>query len=257
MALIKRCCGIVFGAANQILFVCTVVQLYRFLNGGHEAARSGSTWIDLLLALQFAVPHSLLLWPPVRSRLGKWIPGPFFGSAFCAISCLSLLLLFSGWRSDGWRLWDTHGTVELVLRGAHLLSWSALFYSLWLSGLSWQTGWSTWYAWLRHRSGPRRRFLPRSWYLRIRHPIYLSFLGLIWFTPRMTLDHAVLTVTWTVYVFVGSRLKDARMEHFLGDVYREYESRVPGYPFMLFGPLGRRAFKPATVEPIPVHRAAA
>jgi len=64
-------------------------------------------------------------------------------------------------------------------------------------------------------------------------------LGLVWFTPRMSADHAVLTGVWTVYVFVGSYLKDRRLAFYLGDTYREYASRVPGYPGMLFGPLGK------------------
>ena len=50
----------------------------------------------------------------------------------------------------------------------------------------------------------------------------MSFLGLIWFTPRMTADHALLTAIWSVYIFVGSYLKDLRLEFYLGDTYREY-----------------------------------
>ena len=67
-----------------------------------------------------------------------------------------------------------------------------------------------------------------------------SFLGLIWLTPQMTLDRAVLATLWTAYIFIGSRLKDARLEHYIGAAYREYESRVPGFPMMFAGPLGRR-----------------
>jgi hypothetical protein len=69
--------------------------------------------------------------------------------------------------------------------------------------------------------------------------VYLSFLGLIWFTPRMTADHALLTGVWTAYIFVGSCLKDRRMTFYLGGTYREYASRVPGYPGFFFGPLGK------------------
>jgi methanethiol S-methyltransferase len=62
---------------------------------------------------------------------------------------------------------------------------------------------------------------------------------LFWFTPRMTLDHALLTVTLTTYIFIGSYLKDRRLDFYLGHAYREYASRVPGYPLMFVGPLGR------------------
>ncbi len=43
----------------------------------------------------------------------------------------------------------------------------------------------------------------------------------------------------TVYVAVGSWLKDRRLAFYLGDAYRTYQERVPGYPLVGFGPLGR------------------
>jgi protein-S-isoprenylcysteine O-methyltransferase Ste14 len=90
----------------------------------------------------------------------------------------------------------------------------------------------------------------------LRHPVYLSFLGLIWFTPRMTFDHAVLTTVWTVYVFIGSWLKDRRLAYYIGDEYREYASRVPGYPGMIAGPLARWPL-PESTSPIAPQRLAA
>jgi hypothetical protein len=48
-----------------------------------------------------------------------------------------------------------------------------------------------------------------------------------------------LIAVWSTYIFVGSALKDGRLVHFMGDSYRDYQSRVPGYPGVGFGPLGR------------------
>jgi protein-S-isoprenylcysteine O-methyltransferase Ste14 len=156
------------------------------------------------------------------------------------VACLSLLLVFHEWRSTCCVVWDLQGGAGDSMRAAFLLAWGALFYSLWISGLGRQTGWTTWYAWFRRRSPPASQFQPRGWYRWFRHPIYFSFLGLIWLTPQMTLDRGVLAALWSAYIFIGSRLKDARLEHYIGAAYREYESRVPGFPFMFAGPLGRR-----------------
>jgi len=57
----------------------------------------------------------------------------------------------------------------------------------------------------------------------------MSFLGLVWFTPDMTIDRVVLVGIWTVYIFLGSYLKDLRLIHYLGDTYRKYQSQVPAY----------------------------
>jgi protein-S-isoprenylcysteine O-methyltransferase Ste14 len=126
-----------------------------------------------------------------------------------------------------------------LIQAAFLASWIALIYSLSLTGLGYQTGWTPFVHWVRGRPTPRRDFKPRGAYQFFRHPVYLSFLGLVWFTPRMTLDHAVLTGIWTVYIFVGSYLKDRRLTHYLGDSYRAYQARVPGYPLLTFSPLGK------------------
>ena len=133
------------------------------------------------------------------------------------------------------------------------LSWAALLYSLSLTGLGYQTGLTHWLYWLRRQRLPRREFEPRGAYRWLRHPVYLSFLGLVWFTPRMTLDHALLTGVWTVYIFVGSYLKDQRLAHYLGERYRAYQRRVAGYPLLPWGPLGKLRTRPAAVTPVPAQ----
>lgn len=55
----------------------------------------------------------------------------------------------------------------------------------------------------------------------------------------MTLDHAILTTVWTVYIFAGSYFKDRRLIRFIGQPYLEYGRRVPGLPMIGFGSLRR------------------
>lgn len=248
-----RMAGILFGVATHVLFAATVYQLFYFLRDGAAPltgllrfsevppGRPVATAVDVLLTLQYAVIHSLLLYPSTRRRLGRFVKAPFYGCFFCCITCLTLLLTMAGWQAAGPVLYEFRGTAATVVSSGFFLSWVALFYSLAISGLGYQTGWTPWWAWVQGRTLPRRQFTERGAGRLFRHPIYLSFLGLIWFTTRMTLDHAVLTGVWTVYIFAGSWLKDERLAFYVGPAYREYQSRVPGYPFLLWGPLGLRA----------------
>ncbi len=213
-----------------------------FLRDGGSKTTAFLPGQNSLLALQFAIVHSLLLAPSTRTRLAPWIPSAFYGCFFCAATCLQLLLAIQFWVRSPNLLYELHGPTAAIVECGFFLSWAALFYSLALSGLGYQTGWTPWWHWFRDRRLPPRQFLERGAYRWFRHPIYLSFLGLIWFTPRMTLDHAVLTGWWTVYIFVGSYLKDERLAFYLGDTYRDYQRRVPGYPLLHFGPLGLRRF---------------
>ncbi len=236
--------GVALGVATHVLFAGTVCGLFWFLAGwSHRPV--GPLWMDVLLALQFAVPHSLLLYPPVRKRLGRWIAPAFYGLFYCCVTCVSLWCVFLNWRQSDIVLWELDGWSRRGIESAFAFAWVSLFYSLHLSGLSWQTGLTPWWQWVRRKPLPRREFKERGWYRWFRHPIYLSFLGLIWFTPRLSLDHALLTGVWTAYIFVGSWLKDRRLEYYVGNDYRDYESRVPGYPGVYVGPLGVRSERTA------------
>ena len=167
------------------------------------------------------------------------IPDAFYGSFFCVVTCLGLLAMFRFWQPSSTVVWQFSGAARSTVQWAFVGSWVALFYSLHLTGLGYQTGWTPWWHWLRGKKLGPRGFKPRGAYRWLRHPVYLSFLGLVWFTPVVTLDRAALIVMWSVYIAIGSYLKDERLAYYLGDSYRDYQAHVPGYPVIWFGPLGR------------------
>jgi protein-S-isoprenylcysteine O-methyltransferase Ste14 len=244
----KRLFWLAFGVFTQVLFAVTVCRLFPFLRGGghfHGLLSPGpgasAAWFvtDGLLAAQFAVAHSALLFPAVRRALGRWVPPALFGSVFSVATCVCLLLAMETWQPCAGVVWSLRGPAARAVDLAFLLSWCALVYSLWLTGLGYQTGLTTWWSWARGRELPRRGFEPKGAYRVLRHPVYLSFLGLIWLNPLMTFDRLVLALAWSAHIFVGSHLKDRRLAYYIGDRYRDYQRHVPGYPFIPYGPLGK------------------
>ena len=189
-----------------------------------------------------------MLLPTVNKRLRKLIPGELLGCVHCATTCISLLVLFVLWTPSNVTLWHCEGWARALVLVAFYLSWLALFYSLYLTGMGYQTGVQPWWYWVRNRKPPARKFEPTSLYRWMRHPVYLSFLGLIWFTPHMTLDHALLTAVWTVYIYVGSYLKDQRLVRYIGQPYRDYAREVTGFPVIGFGPWGKLHAEPGRTE---------
>jgi methanethiol S-methyltransferase len=235
---LARAAGVACGLGTQCLFAVTVYRLFSFLGGDMNGDASHAVATDAVLALQFAVPHSVLLLPSVKQSITRYLPREFYGSLYCIATCASLWLIFLFWRATPTVLWDPGSGTAALIHAGFLGSWIGLFYSISLTGFGYQTGWTEWWHWFRRRPLPNRGFAQHGAYRWLRHPIYLSFLGLIWFVPRMTLDHAVLTGLWTVYIFVGSVLKDRRLKFYLGAEYQRYAGRVPGYPGFRRGLLG-------------------
>ena len=74
---------------------------------------------------------------------------------------------------------------------------------------------------------PARPFVPQGVYRFLRHPVSLSYLSLVWLVPVVTLDRAVLIGILSVFIYVGSVVKDSRLLFCVGDEYRRYEVEVP------------------------------
>jgi protein-S-isoprenylcysteine O-methyltransferase Ste14 len=239
----RRFLGIACGVLTQAVFLATLVPLYRFLRNDFAAAPEGSLWIDAAAALQFAIPHSVLLHPATRKWITRWLRSEFYGLLFCFATCASLWLLFAMWRGSRSVAWSWPESLRPMVEAGFVVCWIALLYSLSLTGLGYQTGLTPWWNWIRRRPVPRREFRPTGAYRYTRHPVYLSFLGLVWLTPVVTLDRAVLIGLWTVYVLFGSYLKDRRLARLIGEPYRQYQAEVPAYPLFAFftrGPVVRR-----------------
>ncbi len=231
---------ILFGLFTQVAFGATAALLVVWLSGWlyrPELYSPDAAFWDVVLAAQFGFVHSLLLYPKVRQRLQRVIPTPLYGCFFCATTCASLLLALVLWRPFGPLFWDARHVPAAY--GPYVLSWLALLYSIWVSGAGYQTGWTPFWAWLRGRKLPPRTVPDHVVYRCLRHPIYLSFLCILWTPVLLSADRVLLNLAWTAYVFCGSYLKDERLAYYLGSVYREYQRRVPGYPFIPIGPLGR------------------
>src|SRR5262245_56687690 len=114
-ASLSRAVGIAFGLGTQVFFAVTVCYLFLFLRDGSTNYAGNWLAIDCLLALQFAIPHSLLLLPVSRTAIARIIPSELFGTLFSAVTCSSLWLIFSFWRCAPSVVWDLNGLARAAV----------------------------------------------------------------------------------------------------------------------------------------------
>ena len=231
-----------FGIGTHLLVAVTVVRLVpllagtRWPQGGMLSQLGGELdgfWVDVFLALQFCVVRHILLSPGLRSRLRSAIPAGRYGAVFRAASCVSLLWTIEVWQPSRGLIWQLQGFAAVAISAAQMLSAVALVSSISRRrfGFPALAGRMSWWdrVRIRLRTNQARSFVTRSVYRLSRRPGSVGSLGLVWFTPVMSLDRATLAAVWTVSILLGGCLQSRWMMHDLGARFREDQGRVPEF----------------------------
>lgn len=64
-------------------------------------------------------------------------------------------------------------------------------------------------------------------YRQMRHPGYFFSIVFLWASPLMTLNQALLYAAFTLYLWVGAIFEERKLAREFGEVYRDYQRRVP------------------------------
>ena len=231
-----------FGIGTHLLVALTVVRLVpllagtRWPQGGMLSQLGGELdgfWVNVFLALQFCVVRSILLSPGLRRRLRSAIPAGRYGAVFRAASCVSLLWTIEVWQPSRGLIWQLQGFAAVAVSAALMLSAVALVSSISRKRFGFPALAGRMSCWDRVRSRLRthraRRFVPRSVYRLSRRPGSVASLGLVWFTPVMSLDRATLAAVWTASILLGGCHLRRWMMHDFGARFREDQRRVPRF----------------------------
>lgn len=233
----KRISIFIYGVLSYGLFFITFLYAIGFV-GNLLVPRSidsaatqplgTALFIDLALLMLFAVQHSGMARPAFKRWLTRFIPASAERSTYVLLSTLCLALLMVFWAPLGGVVWQaTSRWAEVSLVSLYLASWGLLLYATFLInhfdlfGLR-----QVWFA-LRDKEIPALTFVTPALYRIVRHPIYVGWLGIVWFTPTMTLTHLVFAIGATAYILVGIQLeeRDLEREH---PEYSQYKRKVPG-----------------------------
>ena len=249
----KRTTIFIYGVLSYALFFATFLYSIGFIgnllvpksiDSAPTLPLASALLIDLALLTLFAVQHSGMARPAFKRWLTRFIPAAAERSTYVLLSTLCLAALMYFWAPLGGVVWQVTGRwAEVSLIGLYLASWALLLYATFLInhfdlfGLR-----QVWFA-LREKEMPALSFVTPALYRIVRHPIYVGWIGIAWFTPTMTLTHLVFAIGATLYILVGIQLeeRDLEREH---PEYSQYKRKVPG----LIPSLSRRLRRPADAQ---------
>ena len=249
----KRTAIFIYGILSYALFFVTFLYAIGFI-GNIVVAKSidsaptlplaQALLVDLGLLALFAVQHSGMARPAFKRWLTRYIPAAAERSTYVLLSTVCLALLMFYWAPLGGVVWQaTSRWAELTLIGGYFASWVLLLYATVLIdhfdlfGLR-----QVWYA-LRDRKMPELSFVTPALYRLVRHPIYVGWLGIMWFTPTMTASHLAFAIGGTLYILVGIKLEERDLENAHPE-YTQYKAKVPA----LIPSLRRRLARDADVQ---------
>jgi protein-S-isoprenylcysteine O-methyltransferase Ste14 len=251
----KRALIFGYGLLSYALFFVTFLYSIGFIGNiavpkSIDSAPTAPLGIALLingaLLTLFAVQHSGMARPAFKRWLTRFIPAAAERSTYVLLSTVCLALMMYYWAPLGGVIWNV-GTqwAAITLTGLYLASWGLLLYATFLIdhfdlfGLR-----QVWFA-LRGREDIGLKFVTPALYRIIRHPIYVGWLGIMWFTPTMTISHLVLALGCTGYILVGIKLEERDLEAAHPE-YAQYKNKVPA----LIPSLKRRLSRQAEVQSI-------
>lgn len=87
-----------------------------------------------------------------------------------------------------------------------------------------QTGVGEFLGFTKHTTNT---FAKTGWYSIVRHPLYFFSTLFMMLNPVMTEQWLILTILAALYFVIGGLIEEMRLVVEFGEVYRDYQQRVP------------------------------
>jgi len=186
-----------------------------------------SLLINLGLLALFAVQHSGMARPAFKRWMTRFVPRAAERSTYVLLSTLCLALLMWQWAPLGGEIWNISAQwASLTMTALYFASWAFLLYATFLIDHFELFGLQQVTAALRGQPSTALEFKTPAVYKLIRHPIYLGWLGIMWFTPTMTVTHLLFAVGSTAYILIGVYFEERDLEAAHPE-YAQYKRMVP------------------------------
>ena len=226
-------------AVMWTVWVCFVVFLsepHRLLlrwplstvdHGGWVQEPWAAALIDLSLVALFGLQHSVMARPWFKRTVMGRMPPAFERSTYVHMANLALFVLIVFWQPISIPLWNTgKGSTQDLMWVLFAAGWVILFLGAWSFGIRDLLGIEQMRAWA-HARQPHRLHLKTGFLYRwLRHPMYVGVLMGVWATPRMSLGHALLALSFTGYVLIAMRYEERDLLKTFGARYASWREVV-------------------------------
>lgn len=227
---------ILYGISSYIVGLAglTAFMLYlgdwNFLPFGinssaHTVSVTFAIIVNLLIVLAFGLHHSVAARHSFKEWLNRVLPESIERSTYVLISGIFMFVFVLYWQPLAGTIWHSENTgIMYFLNVVHVLGWVVLVVATFeidhfhLMGLKQSISMNT------YEGGKlKENFLYRV----VRHPIQTGVLLGIWSTAHMSATQFMLSMSFTIYIFIGLYFEEKSLVSHFGDAYLDYKKRVP------------------------------
>lgn len=179
---------------------------------------------NIILILAFGLQHSIMARQSFKKWWHKFIPEAIERTTYVVFASLLLLMLSWYWLPLPFIVWEiTRPVGYWVLSGLFWFGWLFATFSSGLIDLLELTGVRQGYCYAKNIPLPPPKFKVIFVYQYIRHPIMLGTLIGLWATPTMTIGHFLLSVSFSIYIFIGILYEEKDLIRTFKEEYIEYK----------------------------------
>jgi len=183
--------------------------------------------VNFCLLLLFGLQHSGM----ARKSFKRWLHSRMSRclerSTYVLASSVAIIVVLALWQPMGGIVWSVSNAIlSRAIYAFYFVGWGLMIYATFLIDHFEMFGLRQ--VWRAYQGGecwsPKLR--TPGLYRRVRHPIYLGWLVIMWASPVMTVTHLVFAAGMTIYILVGIQFEERDLAVELSD-YQQYQRKVP------------------------------
>lgn len=185
--------------------------------------------VDIGLVALFGLQHSLMARPGFKAWWTRIVPKGLERSTYVMAASLVGFIMMAFWQPIPIAIWHVSGPAAVPFWVLFAVGWTILL----SAGISFNLfellGVRQAWAWYHGKPTPPLTLKTHWLYDWMRHPMYVGVLLGLWMTPHMTVGHALMAASFTLYILIAMRYEERDLNANFGASYQAWrEGACPG-----------------------------
>jgi methanethiol S-methyltransferase len=178
--------------------------------------------VDIGLVALFGLQHSLMARPGFKACWTRIVPQGLERSTYVMAASLVGFIMMIFWQPIPLTVWHVNGPLAILPWVLFAIGWTILLSAGITFNLFELLGLRQAWAWYQGRPIPPLTLKTHWLYDWMRHPMYVGVLLGLWMTPHMTVGHALMAATFTLYILIAMRYEERDLVERFGRRYSHW-----------------------------------